>query len=172
MGAPWPGFSEGGGLLLPLDHDAHLLPVMPSRLALDGHALERKDELHLTLLDRTQGTTVRGRLGDTRVRALFESQDWVPAGTGRHALLHREKHARGHTAKPEAWSVVELLQEPALAAFRRALARATGLDLDDGVPHVTLYVAGDPGGIGVPDAATWRARFVRDVATPELFAAT
>ena len=162
----WPGFSDGGGLILPLAHDAHLRPDMPPRLCLDGQVLDRKTELHLTLLDRTRGTALRRRLGEARVRSLFESLDWSPQGTGRHALLHRARQRRPD--KPAAWSVVERLDEPALAAFRERLAGASGMDLDPGVPHVTLYVAGDPSGIGVPDAATWKARFVREVAAAEL----
>lgn len=162
----WPGFSDGGGLILPLDHEAHVLPGMARQVRLAGQVLERKHELHLTLLDRTRGTALRRRLGENRIRALFESLAWAPRGTGRHALLHRARD--GKKDRPRAWSVVELLQEPALAAFRDQLARASGLALDAGVPHVTLYVAGDPSGIGIPDAATWQARFVRDVDAAEL----
>lgn len=170
MATAWPGFTDGGGLLLPLDRGLHLPPEMPDRLHLDGRALERKDELHLTLLDRTRGTALRERLGEARIRRVFESLEWAVQATQRYALLHRPVDANAD--KPEAWSVVEHLRAPALAGFRRALAAAGGGDLDDGVPHVTLYVAGDRSGIGVPDAATWRARFVRDVDRSELAAPT
>jgi hypothetical protein len=64
--------------------------------------------------------------------------------------------------------VIEHLQMPAFAAFRDALARATGLPLDCGVPHATLYVAGDPAGIGLPDLAAYRACFVREVRADEV----
>lgn len=165
MQVQWPGFSDGGSLVLPLPTSAHLAPDMPPRIRMDGRELERKDELHLTLLDRKQAAACREHLGDARVRGCFESLHWAPLGMLRHALLHRPRH--GSRGKPEAWTVVELLDEPALAAFRQMLARESGLAFDDGVPHVTVYVAGDPRGIGVPDAATWQARFVRDVDAAE-----
>lgn len=165
MQARWPGFTEGGGLILPLDPAAHFAPEMPQRLRLDDHVLERKHELHLTLLDRERGTALRRRLGEGRIRALFESLEWAPHGTGRYALLHKVKEGAGGPL--QAWSVIEHLQEPALSAFRQGLAQAGGLDLACGVPHVTLYVAGDPSGIGVPGIGTYRACFVREVTAAE-----
>ena len=165
MQARWPGFTDGGGLILPLDRDAHFAPEMPARLRLEGQDLERKHELHLTLLDRERGTALRRRLGEGRIRALFESLEWAPHGTGRYALLHKVKE--GADGPLRAWSVIEHLEEPALSAFRHGLAQASGLDLACGVPHVTLYVAGDPSGIGVPDIATYRACFVREATAAE-----
>ena len=166
MHAHWPGFSDEGGLVLPLRDEAHFAPDMPVRLRLDGHVLERKHELHLTLLDRKRGAALRDCIGEDGVRALFESMEWEPHGIRRYALLHRTKDE--WNGPLQAWSVIEHLQEPALSAFRHGLAQASGLDLDAGVPHVTLYVAGDPSGIGVPGVAAYRDCFVREVVASEL----
>lgn len=161
----WPGFREDGSLVLPLAREALLPPDAPLRVRLDGHVLERKGEVHMTLLGRDAGAVARTRLGEGRVRELFERFAWAPRGTRRYALLHKTKQE--WDGPLEAWSLVEHLHEPAYAAFRDALARATGLALDAGVPHATLYVAGDPYGIGLPDVAAYRACFVREVAPAE-----
>lgn len=167
MRLPWPGFTARGGLLLPLDAAGFLSADMPLRLRLDGHVLERKRELHLTLLDRRQGEALRERLGEARIREAWEALPWAPQGTRCHALLHACKDER--EGPLQAWSVIEHLHEPALSAFRHRLAAASGLALDSGVPHVTLYVAGDPEGIGLPDIPAYRDRFVRAVSAEEIY---
>ena len=162
----WPGFRDDGGLILPLDARLLLAPGMPLRLRLDGQVLERKHELHMTLLNRDAGTALRERLGEAAMRRLFESLEWSPRGTGHYALLHKAKEQWDGTI--DAWSVIEHLQAPAQAEFRYRLAQASGLPLDSGVPHATLYVAGDPYGIGLADIAAYRDCHVRDVARSEL----
>lgn len=157
----WPGFREDGSLALPLPMESLLPADAPLRLRLDGHVLERKHELHMTLLGRDAGAVLRDRLGENRVRALFQDFDWKPTGTGRYALLHKTKEQ--WDGPLPAWSLIEHLQAPAFSAFRHELARTGDLDLDSGVPHVTLYVKGDPYGIGLADVATYRACFVREV---------
>lgn len=162
----WPGFRDDGGLILALDPSPLLPPGMPLRLRLDGHVLERKRELHMTLLDRDAGTTLRARLGDDRLRSLFESLEWQLGGTGRYALMHKTKSE--WDGPVEAWSLIEHLQVPAFAEFRYRLAQESGLALDCGVPHATLYVAGDPYGIGLPGLDAYRGCFVREVLESEL----
>ncbi|MGY1459570.1 hypothetical protein ACW5F0_13130 [Luteimonas sp. A534] len=162
----WPGFRDDGGLILPLDPQPLLPPGMPLRLRLDGHVLERKRELHMTLLNRDAGIALRAQLGEACMRALFESVEWVPRGTGRHALLHKAKEQ--WDGPLQAWSLIEHMQAPGYAEFRYRLAQESGLTLDCGVPHVTLYVAGDPYGIGLPDLAAYRACFVREVVASEV----
>jgi len=162
----WPGFRDDGGLILPLDPRPLLSPGLPLRLRLDGHVLVRKPELHMTLLNREAGTALRARLGDARIRAVFESLQWAPRGTGHCALLHKAKDQ--WDGPLDAWSLIEHLQAPALAEFRYRLAQASGRELDCGVPHATLYVAGDPHGIGLPDIAAYRACLVREVRKSEI----
>lgn len=162
----WPGFRDNGALILPLDPAPFLAPAAPLRLRLDGQVLERKRELHLTLLGRDQGRAVQAALGEDRMRTLFEPMDWQCRGTARYALLHKTKEQ--WDGPLQAWSVIEHLQVPAFAAFRHELARLTGLAIDCGVPHVTLYVAGDPYGIGLPDLRTYRACFMRELPASEL----
>ena len=162
----WPGFREDGSLALPLPMEALLPAGMPLRLRLDGHVLERKHELHMTLLGRDAGAALRDGLGEERVRALFESLDWQPRGTGRYALLHKAKDQ--WDGPLQAWSVVEHLQAPAFAEFRHGLAQASGLALDCGVPHAPLYVKGDPYGLGLAGLQAYRECCVREVAAAEI----
>lgn len=162
----WPGFREDGSLALPLDPQPLLPPGMPLRLRLDGHVLERKRELHLTLLGRDAGSALRAQLGEDHIRALFDTVEWQPRGTGHYALLHKTKQE--WNGPVQAWSLVEHLQAPGFAEFRHLLARDSGLGIDCGVPHATLYVAGDPYGIGLPDLVAYRACFVRDVPASEV----
>lgn len=162
----WPGFRDDGGLILPLETARFLPAGSPQRLRLDGRVLQRKHELHLTVLGREAGSRLRELIGEDRMRTLFEPLDWQLQGTRRYALLHKVKPQWDGAL--DAWSVIEHLQAPALARYRHALGEASGLPIDSGVPHVTLYVAGDPYGIGLPDVAAYRACHVREVDASEL----
>lgn len=162
----WPGFRDDGALILPLDAARFLPGGSPVRLRLDGHVLERKHELHVTVLGREGGDRLRGHLGEARMRAMFEALDWQLQGTARYSLVHKTKPQ--WDGPLEAWSLIEHVQVPAFAHFRHGLAAASGLPIDSGVPHTTLYVAGDPYGIGLPDVATYRACHVREVAASEI----
>ena len=143
---PWPGFRPDGGLLLPL-LDAQWSARLPPALAWSGPTLRRKHEFHATLLNRACGSAARQALGDEGARRLFQAQDWTLRRTGDARLLHK-------SGKPPAHSLIEVVDLPALAAFRSALADATGQALPPVPPHVTLYTAGKPEGIGLPDHAT------------------
>ncbi|MBB1472592.1 hypothetical protein H5368_06075 [Luteimonas sp. MC1782] len=162
----WPGFNADGALLLPLEKRDLLAADMPLRLRLDGLVLEQKHELHVTLLNHATASVVLDRLDPPAVADAFAAFDWRIIPTQRYALVHKTKDE--WDGPLQAWAVIEHLQMPAFAAFRDRLARASGLALDCGIPHVTLYVAGDPAGIGLPDLATWRACFVREVGGDEV----
>jgi hypothetical protein len=166
----WPGFDASGALLLPLAKRELLPADMPLRLRLDGLVLEQKHELHVTLLNRAMAGAVLEHLDPAVIADAFADFDWGIIATRRYALVHKTKDDWDGPLR--AWAVIEHLQMPAFAAFRDRLARASGLALDCGIPHVTLYVAGDPAGIGLPDLATWRACFVREVGGDEVRRAT
>ena len=138
---------------------------MPLRLRLDGLVLEQKHELHVTCSTTPRPRRAR-RLDPPAVADAFAAFDWRMIPTQRYALVHKTKDE--WDGPLQAWAVIEHLQMPAFAAFRDRLAQASGLALDCGIPHVTLYVAGDPAGIGLPDLATWRACFVREVGGDEV----
>ncbi|MGV8943823.1 DUF3293 domain-containing protein, partial [Thermomonas sp.] len=63
-------------------------------------------------------------------------------------------------------SITERLDVPALASFRSALAHAAQMDVPELLPHVTLYAAGDPAGIGLPDLAALQAAHVAHLRLP------
>ena len=146
---PWPGFTARGSLLLPLPAAATRAPA-PS-LELEGLSLARKIEFHVTLLDRALGARVQapaaGGAPAARLPALFAAQDWDWRATGeRWLLLEARPEGANH-------SVVELLEMPALARFRAQVGELLGETLPDPPAHVTLYVAGDPIGIGIASRA-------------------
>src|SRR5690606_2394763 len=142
----WPGFRPDGGLLLPLPEDQFLTGLPPS-LTWQGPTLECKDECHVTVLNRICGNAAREALGDARVRRLFEDQEWILHRTGNARLLRKP-------GKPDAFSLIEDVHLPSLNRFRQALSLAMRADLPPAPPHVTLYTARKPEGIGVPDQAT------------------
>jgi hypothetical protein len=148
----WPGFSARGSLLLPLPVEA--FETLPPSVDVDGLALERKSEFHVTLLDRALGARVQ--VAATRLPALFSGLDWRWRATGERWLLQE--------AQPQGcgYSVVALLEMPAFADFRRGVGALLGEALPPAPAHVTLFVAGDPIGIGLAsDAEFERLRLRR-----------
>ncbi len=159
----WPGFQTDGGLLLPLPAGMVSLPLRGS-LELDGQRFVAKPELHVTLLNRALGSALRDALGTNAIRGYFDAEDWAIARTGEGRLLQKIK--RDAMQPLACGSIIERLQLPALAAFRAALAQAAKIDVPELLPHVTLYAAGDPAGIGLPDLAGLRAAHVVDIRLP------
>jgi hypothetical protein len=97
--------------------------------------------------------------------------DWQWRRLGEHWLIGRPAGARlaqrgiaGHgSVEPgcAALSIVERIEQPAQHGFRQLAGALLGETLPAPVPHVTLYTYGDPGGIGLPDEATFRERRIR-----------
>ena len=142
----WPAFRPDGGLLLPLPVGKFLTGLPPS-LAWQGPTLERKDECHVTVLNRACGSAARDALGDAGVRRLFKDQEWILHRTGDARVLRKP-------GTPDAFSLIEDVDLPSLNAFRQAVSLAMSADLPAVPPHVTLYTARKPEGIGVPDQQT------------------
>ena len=158
-----PGLQPDGGLLVPLPPDIFSMPGCGS-LELDGQHFIPKPELHITLLNRVLGTTLRNALGLETVRRYFEVQDWTIARTGEGQLLHKIK--RDGTQPLACGSIIERLDVPALASFRSDLAHAAQMEVPALLPHVTLYAAGDPAGIGLPNLAALQAAHVAYLRLP------
>ncbi len=153
---------HGEALLLPLadDDDWPNAPV----LEIGGTKLRRKSEFHVTLLGRTQLSTLRERLGDARILQLANGFDWQLQRTGEGSVLAKCKPMG--TASVACTSVIERLHMPVFSAFRHALSEAADVPIADALPHVTLYVAGDPDGIGLPDLASFAATRQFDLPLP------
>lgn len=141
----WPGLRDGG-LTLPLPGDWFTPPV--AELAVGVADLGLKSELHVTLLDRDWGSQIEEALGASQIQKIFEGADWAIGHTGNGALLRKHK-ADDHSDRV-CWSLIELVDLPAMRRFRISLAAATGIKVPSAPPHVTLYTAVDPKGIGVP----------------------
>lgn len=159
----WPGFSRAGTLLVPLHPDWVAVPF-GDVFETDGLRLVRKNEFHVTVLNRAMTATALSAWGEARIRDLYLAANWAPRRTGRYALLHERKDAQPHPL--ECWSLIEHLDLPAMLHFRTELASELGPAFADPVPHVTHFVLGDPNGIGLPDRAALEARLVREVRLP------
>lgn len=158
----WPGFSPGGALVLPLPRAAFADIAAPC--VLDGTPFVPKAEFHATLLDSALGLAVQAAQRAAPARAdaaaqAFAAQRWTWRRTGERWLLRAATEGGGTRE-----SIVELLELPALAAFRQDLAARTGLAIPATPAHVTLYTAGDPRGIGLPSDAAFAQRRVRRLA--------
>ena len=147
----WPDFSGRGSLVLPLPRAS--FESLPGRLDIDGLQLEAKREFHVTLCDRALAARLHepraGGAVAARLPPLFAALDWQWRASGERWLLLE--------AKPEgvAHSVIELIDMPAFAQFRAQVGALLGEALPATPAHVTLYVAGDPVGIGIPSAAAF-----------------
>src|SRR5690606_9303676 len=156
---------------------ALVLPVSPAHwpppraaIEVDGVRLEPKAELHVTLVGRALGAELHAALGDRAdalVAAARDMHDWDLERRGDWRLLRKPFTGNGGRVAI-AHSLIEPVDLPAMAPFRRALGRLLGRQLPVPPPHVTLYVAGLPQGIGVSSPARLRAFTVRPVAAGEL----
>ena len=141
----WPGFRDGG-LTIPLP--ANWFMPAASTLDLDGVSLRLKGEFHITLLDQAAGLQILDALEEGQVRKFFEGEDWGISHTGNGVVLRKYKTDSGATIVCH--SLIELVKLPAMQRFRAEVANAAGVALPEAPPHVTLYTAGDPKGIGLP----------------------
>lgn len=153
-----------------------VLPIAPERwpppqatVEVDGLHLEPKPELHVTLVGTALGAELHATAGNhagALVRALRDAHDWRFERSDRHLLLRKAVVEDGRVVV--AHSLIERIDLPAMAPFHRALGRLLGRQLPVPPPHVTLYTAGRPQGIGVSSPARLRAFTVRRVAAGEL----
>jgi hypothetical protein len=155
LASAWPGWGSEGGLVLAIPPAAWAPPVAPVSHA--GCTLAPKAELHVTVVGRALGAQLQaalaaGTLHADDVRAAFEAGPWRLRRSGWWQRLHRPASDEG----PAADAVIERVALPAMARFHRRLARSLGRALPVPPPHVTLFVAGQAEGIGVPDVATLR----------------
>ena len=153
-----------------------VLPIPPggwppprAAVTIDGVRLEPKPELHVTLVGRALGAELHAAFGNhaaALVEAARDAHDWRFERT--HRLLLLRKPLAADDQATDAHSLVELVDLPAMASFHRALGHLLGRQLPVAPPHVTLYTAGRPQGIGVSSPARLRAFTVRRVAATEL----
>jgi hypothetical protein len=139
----WPGFGPGGTVVVPVATATWAPPAVGVVLA--GVAFAPKRELHVTVVGTALGARVRAALHEADVAALFAPLDWTFRRT--HRLLHVRRTVAGVTEQ----TLIERIEQPAMAAFHAALSRALGEALPVPPPHVTLYVHGTNEGIGIPD---------------------
>lgn len=145
------GWTRQRGLVMPVAEHA-LRAALPAEITVDGLMLTRKHEFHLTLLDRSEATRAAATISDQQLLGLISGLAWEAQALGLPWLIRDERRGGG-------WrhSVVQLVDLPALARFRSAIASACAHPLPAMPAHVTLYVAGDPAGIGLGSHARFEA---------------
>lgn len=145
----WPGFGPRGSLLLPLP--AADFRGLEPRLRVDALELRRKTEFHVTLLGRALAARLHepaaGGTMAARLPALFAARDWRWRRTGTRWLLMESR------PEADAHSVIELLDMPALNAFRREVGTLLREPVPPTPAHVTLYLQGTTDGIGLHSQA-------------------
>jgi hypothetical protein len=139
LSARWPGWSDAGSLVVAIDPAAWAPPR--ALILVHGVVFKPKDELHVTVVGSKLGESVRAAVEDAAVARAFASQQWRLCRSGWRLRLRKE----------DKQSIVEPVALPAMARFHAWLGQRLGLTLPVPPPHVTLYVNGDPEGIGVPD---------------------
>lgn len=158
-------------LLLPVPAAAWAPPSSPVHLR-EGVELAPKPELHITLVGSRLGSCLRRNLGaaflDEALGAWVARLDWRFRRGGSRLLLRKRDHGGERGQMRLRHSLVELVTLPAMAPLHQALGRMLGRQLPVPPPHVTLYVAGDPRGIGLPSRSMLRACTLREVAATEL----
>lgn len=150
----WIAPRSGRGLILPLDPAP--FATLPESLLLGATRLARKHEFHITLLNGEHWKTAVAAVGIAQVRALFEQVDWQMHADGRFWLVSRQPGATACT-------IIAMLHAPGAQRFRSELAQA-GAPLPPPIPHVTLYQAGAPGGIGIAGPEQWQQRACGELA--------
>lgn len=139
-------FGGNGSLLLPLDTQQFSFSGATQLPGPDGTLLQRKSELHVTLMDAEAVRQVCGRMPSDGLLAQARALDWAMDRTGDGAVLGTDDHEpRG--------SLVEWVDLPAMHALRAQVSASTDIALPDTRPHITHY-ASDDTGIGVPDMHT------------------
>jgi len=140
----------------------------PSRgVRVDGIDFVPKSELHVTIVGRALGAQVRLAMAAdpalaTAIDATVASLDWSWTRDRSWWLLRKRERGAGKA------SIAETVALPAMLRFHARLGQLLGRTLPVPPPHVTLYVAGDMEGIGVPDEERWRRYVVRAISADEL----
>lgn len=162
---PWPGLTDEGSLLLHVPELAIPLQVEPGAWV-SGRELLRKRDHHVTVMNRAWGSVAERALGAATLRDLFDGRDWALHEWGDLLLVHRPPSVE--EGKPEAWSIVQVIDLPAMQSFLDAVARMAGLASRQAVHHVTRYVSGAAEGVELLDGATLAQRLVRTISPTEL----
>lgn len=155
----WPGRTAHGSVLLPIPWS--FVPPLATQLDLPEVRLARKDELHLTLLSRTEAERAAATTDEVEWGRYFARRDWSMRLTDRWTLLRDVEEGR------TAFSVVAELDCPSLNLFRDELGYAAATVLEATKPHVTLWVAGGTKGIGLASIADVERKMVRALSVAE-----
>jgi hypothetical protein len=151
------GWSRQRGLVMPVAEHP-LRAALPVETCVDGLTLTRKHEFHLTLLDRSEAQRAAASISDQPLLDLIHGLDWEAQPDGLPWLIRDQRRDGGWR-----YSVIQLVELPALARFRNAIAAACAHSLPAMPAHITLYVAGDPAGIGLGSHTRFEALRQRQV---------
>ncbi|HET7844074.1 MAG TPA: hypothetical protein VFL14_07985 [Xanthomonadales bacterium] len=158
MSTRWPGFGPAATIVVPVDPATWAPPAAAVTIA--GVRFAPKRELHVTVVGKALGARVRDALDEAHVAALFEALDW------RFRRTHRIVHVRREVDGVVEQSLIERVEQPAMATFHDVLAQRLGTALPVPPPHVTLWTHGTDEGIGLPDEETLARWNVGEIVLP------
>lgn len=157
--------SASGAVILPLPWS--IAPPLPPRLVMPEITLAAKNELHLTLLSSMEAAALDA--AQCAADAWRRWHDVDPVDPAMVALDGPWWLLRADKPEGTAWSVVAMARCAAFGRFRARVAQAShGAIAADAPAHVTLFVAGDPRGIGLPSKAAFQSASVRRLTRDEM----
>ncbi len=151
-------FDEQTGYLM-VRLEKECFGFVDKELAFREESYQPKKELHITILSEGAAEHVLGTMDwmpdrIARIRELVRETDWS------YRKFQRFYHVRDEQGNQ---SIIQLVEVPGLGRFFEDLNRITHGQLEQPPTHVTLYVHGDPDGIGLPDSQTFDARVTGEV---------
>jgi hypothetical protein len=152
----WPGFSDKGTVILPVEMNEIVLPKIINHLV--KGKFQQKKEFHITLLGKNLGQVVRNKIEqepgiEKKLRKAFRAIDWSLQLTGPVHLLSRIKPSKrkGRIQAITQKSLVILIKMQGMGQFYTVLKSLKLIPGEVPVPppHITLYTHNCPYGIGI-----------------------
>jgi hypothetical protein len=157
MKLEWPGFTDKGTLLIPLDKALFNLPDKP--VIILNEQFQPKDELHITVIGKKLATSIVEKINNDKIlesslKESFESIDWGFRKTDTAVLIGRDRaieDENGKQRKVNQKSVIAMVDIPGMAFFYNLLKSMRLIDEESPAPppHITLYTMNCPNGIGI-----------------------
>jgi hypothetical protein len=143
-------------------------------VVLDGKVFKPKDEVHITVIGKELAAALREaverdpalehQIDLAIVEAPWYAPGWSYVRTGRfyHVDRWRREPERRKEEGPKE-SIIERVEAPDVVAFFARLSALTGEAYEVPPLHVTLYIHGDPYGVGLPNRKKFRDCKVREL---------
>ena len=143
---------QTGYVLLQVDGVDFGYPGMPVRY--QGKIFQARQELHITVISKDAGIILKHlkrHPGDADdIQDLVLSTNWSFYKLNRFYLVQEEPEAETFI-QPQAETIIQMVEIPALRLFLRDLSRLVGQGFVIPFTHITLYTRGTECEIPIPD---------------------